>query len=119
MSQEDVHDRSGLSVTTVSKIERGDPDLHVQRVTLRRLDVALQWPVGTSESWYLGHGGVVATPAVTDVATLVEELAPLVAAQLRDERAQSTVSVADMPADVVRALEQLIGAIRVALIHGR
>ena len=62
LSQEDVRRASGLSVTTIGKIERGDAQLTVQTATLRRLDLALQWPVGTCESWYEGRGGVI-TPA--------------------------------------------------------
>ena len=65
MSQEDVREASGLSVTTISKIERGDPDLHFQRATMRRLDLALRWKVGTSEAWYEGRGGIVADLSLT------------------------------------------------------
>ena len=54
LSQEDVRRTSGLSITTIGKIERGDPDIVVQKATMRRLDVALRWPVGTAESWYDG-----------------------------------------------------------------
>src|SRR4051812_19732290 len=59
MSQEDVRAASGLSVTTIGKVERGDHALVVQPATLRRLDLALRWPVGTAESWYAGRGGIV------------------------------------------------------------
>lgn len=117
MSQDDVRHESGLSVTTIGKIEKGEPDLAVQRTTLRRLDAALQWPAGTAESWLAGRGGVVPTPA-TDVVSLVEELAPLVAAQLRGERMQSVVAVDGLPAEVVRAFEQLVTAVRNAIVHG-
>lgn len=119
MSQEDVRQASGLSVTTISKIEHGDPDLHVQRATMRRLDLALRWPAGTSESWYEGRGGVVEAPPMTDVAALVDELAPLVAAQLRGERQQSVISIAGLPPGVVRALELLVAEVRSALIDRR
>lgn len=118
LSQEEIRHATGLSVTTIGKIEAGGPDLAVQRSTLRRLDVALEWPVGTCESWFAGRGGVVSATATTDVAALVEELAPLVAAQLRGERGESTVSVAGLPPDVVEALERLLTAIRNALVHG-
>jgi transcriptional regulator with XRE-family HTH domain len=119
MSQEDVRRESGLSVTTIGKIEKGDPDLTVQRATLRRLDIALQWPAGTSESWFAGRGGLVVEGAATaGVAALVDELTPLVAAQLRGGREQSVISVAGLPPDVVRALEQLVTVVRNALDHG-
>jgi hypothetical protein len=117
MSQEDVREASGLSITTIGKIEQGGPDLRVQRSTMRRLDLALQWPVGTCESWYDGRAGVVAGVAPPNVAGLVEELAPLVAAQLRGDRQLSVISVADVPAEVVAALEQLVVAIRAVVVH--
>ena len=116
MSQQDIRDASGLSITTIGKLERGGPDLIVQTATLRRLDLALQWQVGTAESWLAGHGGVVDTPTGVNLAAWVAELAPLVAAQLRAEREPpSTLSVAGLPEPVVAALEQLAVEIRAAL----
>lgn len=122
MSQEDVRAASGLSVTTIGKVERGDHDLVVQPATLRRLDLALRWPVGTAESWYAGRGGIVtggSDAAPSGLARIVEELAPMVAAQLRAEAQQSTLSVAGLPDDIVAALEQLLRAVRNYIVHGR
>lgn len=117
LSQEEIRGATGLSVTTVGKIEKGDADLAVQRSTLRRLDVALEWTPSTCESWLAGRGGVVTATSATDVAALVEELAPLVAAQLRGGP-PSTVSVAGLPTEIVEAFERLLTAIRNALVHG-
>jgi transcriptional regulator with XRE-family HTH domain len=116
ISQEDIRAASGLSITTIGKIENGDAELRVQRATMRRLDQALQWPVGTCESWYMGRGGI--TAATVDHAALVSELAPLVAAQLRDQRQNHSLSVVDLPAEIVTALEQLVAAIRYAIVNG-
>lgn len=118
MSQEEVRRQSGLSVTTIGKIERGDTDLRVQRATLRRLDLGLRWPVGTCEAWYDGLGGVVAGAIGADVAALVAELTPLIAEQLRSDQQQSTISVDGLPSYIVKTIEQLVADIRNALFHG-
>lgn len=118
LSQEDVRAASGLSITTIGKIERGDPDLAVQKATMRRLDLALGWPVGTAESWYQGRGGLVPVPA--DLERLAAELLPLLTAQLSAERSDpSAISVAGLPEPVVAAFEQLVRAVRNAIVHGR
>lgn len=123
MSQEDVRKVSGLSITTIGKIEKGAPDLVLQTATLRRLDLALGWPVGTAEAWYHGQGGVVRTPPTDiggDVARWVEHLAPLVAEQLRvSQTPPTTLSVVGLPEAVVAAFEQLITVVRNELAHGR
>jgi len=121
ISQEDVRSRSGLSVTTISKIERGDPELTVQKATLRRLDLALEWRVGTAESWLAGNGGIVTDDVgePPDLVRWAEELAPLVARQLRQDRqAAAQLSVEGLPEDVVAALGQLITVIRNHIVHG-
>jgi transcriptional regulator with XRE-family HTH domain len=122
ISQEHVRATSGLSVTTISKIERGDPDLNVQKATLRRLDLALQWPVGSAESWLEGRGGIVTGPALEapDLMRWAEELAPLVAHQLRAGReAAVQLSVEGVPEDVVAALDDLVRVIRNHFVHRR
>lgn len=116
MSQADVRAESGLSVTTISKIERGAHDLSVQRATMRRLDLAMQWPVGTAEAWYYGRGGVVDTPAgeAPDMVRWVEDLAPLVAEQLRRDRRLPAIAVDGLPEPVAVALEHLVAVLRTA-----
>ena len=112
LSQEDIRRASGLSVTTIGKIERGDPDDVVQRVTMRRLDLALRWPVGTCESWYDGRGGIVAVADLPDgdLGPLLDQLAPLIAERL-GAATSDTVSVAGLPPAIVTALRRLIAAV--------
>lgn len=112
MSQEDVRSASGLSVTTIGKIEHGDPDLRVQRATLRRLDLALRWPVGTCESWNEGRGGVVTDSPVTMLAETIEDIANRVQRRLEERGAiePASWSVLErfdprMRRAIVRALE--------------
>jgi transcriptional regulator with XRE-family HTH domain len=125
MSQEDIRRASGLSITTIGKIEHGAPDLVVQNATLRRLDVALGWPVGTAEAWYQGRAGVVPGAggvAPSDLHRLVEELLPLLeeaGAQVARRRETPTaLSVVGLPEEIVAALEQLLRAIRNQIAHG-
>jgi transcriptional regulator with XRE-family HTH domain len=89
MSQDDVRRVSGLSVTTVARIEHGDtdPDLRVQRATLRRLDLALRWPVGSCEAWYEGRRGVVPDPPGVLDGETIEQLAARVLRVLESQRA--------------------------------
>lgn len=123
LSQEDIRKVSGLSITTIGKIEKGDPDLVLQTATMRRLDLALGWPVGTAEAWYHGQGGVVRNPTIDpsgDLARWVEHLAPLVAEQLRVRQTPpTTLSVVGLPESIVAALDHLIVTIRNHIVHGR
>ena len=105
--------RRGCRSPRSARSNGATPDLTVQAATLRRLDLALEWPVGTAESWLAGHGGVVTPPARWgearwDEARWVETLAPLVAAELRVEREQPTLSLAGLPHGIVVALEHLV-----------
>jgi hypothetical protein len=117
MTQDDVRNASGLSITTIGKIEHGGPDVIVQTATMRRLDLALRWPVGTAESWYHGRGGIVVPSAPNDLERLARELMPLLAGELRAEREQSTLAVGGIPENVVAALEQLVREIRAAFVR--
>ena len=112
LTQEDVRARSGLSVTTIARIENGDPK--VSMASLRRYDDAVGWPPGTAESHRRGRGGVVAMPTgVSDgnLSAMVEQLAPLIAEQLRARRGMTTINVAGLSAAVVVALEQLVAVL--------
>lgn len=97
LTQEDVRERSGLSITTIAKIEAGDPT--ASRGSLHRYDEALTG----------GEG-----PLSADVSRLVETLAPLVAERLLAQRAPSdaTISVAGLPEVLVAVLERLVADLR-------
>jgi transcriptional regulator with XRE-family HTH domain len=124
MSQEDIRRASGLSITTIGKIEHGAPELVVQNATLRRLDVALGWPVGTAEAWYQGRAGVVpgvGGVAPADLHRLVEELLPLLeaaGAPARRRETPTSLSVVGLPEEIVDALDQLLRAVRNHIVHG-
>lgn len=92
ITQEEVRARTGLSVTTIAKIESGDPT--VSRSSLRRYEEALR--------------------SGDEIVSLVEELAPLVAEQLRAGAVpvERSIGVDGIPEDIVLALEQLVLAIR-------
>lgn len=106
LTQDQVYERSGISTTTQSKIERGRG---ASETTLRRLDLALDWPAGTCKSYYQGRGGVLTPSPHADAHQLLEELAPMVSERLRAQR--EVVSVAGLPPAVVVALERLIAEI--------
>jgi predicted transcriptional regulator len=77
ISQEAVRVASGLSTTTIANVEHADPN--VTMASLRSLDVGLQWPVGTCESWLTGRAGVVSTSTATpDLASMSEQLSLIV-----------------------------------------
>lgn len=92
ITQEEVRARTGLSVTTIAKIESGDRT--VSRSSLRRYEEALR--------------------SGDEIVSLVEELAPLVAEQLRAGAVpvERSIGVDGIPEDIVLALEQLVLAIR-------
>ena len=114
LSQQDVREASGLSVTTISKIERGYTDVGVQPATLRRLDAALQWQAGTAESWLEGSGGVVVHDGERPAEIpLVAQLVPQILAAL-DARAgvgSVTTNLSRLPAPVRRAVEDLVATL--------
>lgn len=99
LTQEDVRLRSGLSVTTIAKIEAGDAS--VSRASFDRYDDAL------SPGWLLSE----------DVGRLVESLAPLVAERLLARRApaDAMISVAGLPEVLVAVVERLVIDLRRAL----
>lgn len=120
LSQREVRESSGLSVTTISKIERGERDLVVQRATLRRLDLALQWPVGTAESWYDGRAGVLSSDARDSLVTEagLELLLPVVIEALaaRSDYGLALLSnLARLPLGVRRTIEVLVAELAEAL----
>lgn len=114
LSQQDLRDASGLSVTTISKIERGEGA--VQPATLRRLDAALAWSPGTAESWLEGRGGLVPDAPDDDVseADLVAAILPDVLRALDERRGsgfQVRTNLARLPAPVREAVETLIASL--------
>ena len=116
LTQEEVRDRSGLSTGTVSKIEHGRP---VSTTSLRRLDLALEWEVGTSESWLRGRAGVVTRPAEgADLEQMADALAPLVAARLQRGPRQEIVArkLAALPTSVVIAFEALVDQVAAVIV---
>lgn len=117
LSQEDVREASGLSVTTIGKIERGDDDVRIQRATMRRLDAALDWPIGTCESVFEGREAPRAIGE--DLQVIVEAaVARAVNERLLEDRLASAISVAGLPPEVARALDGLVVAIRNSVAHG-
>jgi transcriptional regulator with XRE-family HTH domain len=118
MTQQEVRAASGLSVTTISKIETGSHDLSVHDSTLRRLDLALQWPVGTAEAWLAGRAGIVAqTPATLD-RSAIAAVVPMVieALQAQSDVSLSTMAyLAQLPEPVRRSFETLIAQVAEAL----
>ena len=113
LTQEEVRERSGLSVTTIARIESGHGS--VKPASLRRYDIAVQWPTGTAESWRLGRGGIVSVAAASsaDLVALAEQLAPLVARNLRAAaRSASTVDVSGLSAEQVAVIEAMVAQLR-------
>ena len=104
MSQEDVRRTSGLSVTTIGKIERGDPDDIVQRVTMRRWTLPCAGRSAPASRGTTAAVGSSPSPTCLPTATsgpLLDRLAPLIAERLEARRSRSTINVDGLPPAVV------------------
>jgi transcriptional regulator with XRE-family HTH domain len=112
VSQQDVRHSSGLSVTTISKIERGESDAGVQPATLRRLDAALSWPPGTASSYLSGHGGELDEERLAGAdLDLVAMVVPRVLDALgagTPNGARVMANLARLPGDIRRAVVDLL-----------
>jgi transcriptional regulator with XRE-family HTH domain len=117
LTQEEVRERSGLSVTTIARIESGHGS--VKPASLRRYDVALQWPTGTAESWRLGRGGIVSVAQASnaDLVALAEQLTPLIARNLRATQPVLTVDVSGLSPEQVAVIEAMVAQLRAGQAH--
>lgn len=112
LTQDDVRKLSGLSVTTISKIERGEAPIKAS--SLRRYDLAVKWAPGTAESWEAGRGGTV---FVSHAGAEADELVARVVQMLKGEQALAgpTISVGDLPEPIVGALRAFVGQLSAAI----
>lgn len=113
LSQEDVRARSGLSITTISRIEHGSTK--VRKPSLRRYDIAVGWPPGTAESFRAGRGGAVegayTAPSADELVELAVQLTPLIVENIR-ATATASVDVSGLTPEQIKAVETTVAAFR-------
>lgn len=120
LTQEQVRDRSGLSITTIARIERGDPS--VSEKSLRRYDLAVDWPPGTAASWRRGRGGMVQVPNGPSPETLSpalkQELRELAEELWKQRRyyVAGSVDLDGLPEPICHKIIELVDELRVYLI---